>query len=90
MTSDLPEFKPRSWGAAPQDLAKEYNTWEEAQTAPEDVPDKPEGLSLSLVRRGLIDPLTGLRTGNSKQEHISAWTPSTRFQQNYERVFGHA
>jgi hypothetical protein len=83
------KFKPRSWGSHPIDLAKEYTAWEEAQTAPEAVPDKPEALSTSLVRRGLIDPLTGLRTGNSKQEHISRWTPSERFQHNYKEVFGH-
>lgn len=84
------EFKPRSWGADPIDLEKEYNAWEAEQTAPDPVPDKPEALSTSLVRRGLIDPNTGLRTGNSKQEFISAWVPTERFQSNYEQTFGHA
>jgi hypothetical protein len=86
----MEEFKPRSWGADPIDLEKEYNAWEDAQTAQESPPDKPEGLSTSLVRRGLIDPNTGLRTGNKKQEFISSWTPSETFQQNYQAVFGHA
>lgn len=86
----LAEFRPRSWAAHPKDLAKEYTAWEEAQTAPDPIPDKPEGLSLSLVRRGLIDPLTGLRTGNKKQEFISSWVPSERFQRNYEGIFGHS
>lgn len=87
--SDLPEFRPKSWAAHPIDLAKEYNAWEADQTAQESPPDKPEALSTSLVRRGLIDPLTGLRTGNSKQAYISRWAPSEQFKKNYEAVFGH-
>jgi hypothetical protein len=88
--ADAGSFRPKSWGAHPKDLAKEYTAWEDAQTAQEATPDKPDSLSISLVKRGLIDPLTGLRTGNSKQEHISRWTPSEQFKTNYERAFGHA
>jgi hypothetical protein len=84
------EFRPRSWAAHPIDLAKEYTAWEDSQTAQETLPDKPEALSTSLVKRGIIDPLTGLRTGNSKQEHISRWVPTDTFKHNYEAVFGHA
>jgi len=84
------EFKPKSWAAHPQDLAKEYTAWEDEKTRLPDVPTKPEALSLSMVRRGVIDPNTGLSTGNSKQRHISGWTPSKQFQNNYELAFGHA
>ena len=84
----LGEFKPKSWAADPQDLAKEYNAWEAEKTALPEAPTKPEALSLSMVRRGVIDPNTGLPTGNSKQRHISAWTPSKKFQEGWDRVFG--
>ena len=85
----MDEFKPKSWGADPIDLAKEYTAWDNQETTIEDVPDKPEGFSMSLVRRGVIDPNTGLETGNSKQRHISRFTPSERFQNNYTQIFGH-
>lgn len=88
--TDAGSFKPSSWAQPVQDLEKEYNAWEEAQTAQEATPEKPEALSTSLVRRGLIDPNTGLRTGNKKQEFISRWTPSKTFQRNYEQAFGHS
>jgi hypothetical protein len=81
------EFKPSSWAQHPKDLEKEYNAWDKAQTALPETPTEPEALSLSLVRRGVLDPNTGLPTGNSKQRHISAWTPSQTFQKNYDRIF---
>jgi len=83
-------FKPSSWQQDPRDLAKEYDAWERAETAPPEVQTKPEEVSLRMVRKGVIDPNTGLLTGNPKQSHISRFTPSQRFQDNYERTFKHA
>lgn len=86
------EFKPSTWAQPAQDIAKEYNDWDKAQHAPEAIPDKPEGLSTSLVRRGIIDPNTGLSTGNSKQGKITMNNVmgfSEQGKRNYERIFGH-
>lgn len=86
------EFKP-NMQQHPLDIAKDYEKWENEQTAAEPIQDKPEEVSLSMVRRGVMDPRTGLLTGNSKQSHIlkrniAGFTPAGK--DNYERIFGHA
>lgn len=84
------EFKPSTWAQPVQDIVKEYEAYDAAETAPEAIPDKPEAISKSMIRRGVLDPRTGAYGGNSKQKHILAFTPSPRFMSNYERTFGHA
>ena len=86
-------FRPSTWNQPARDIAKEYNAWDAAETAPEAIPTEPEELSKSLVRRGVLDPNTGFRTGNSKQDkillgNIRGFSP--RAQDNYERIFGHS
>lgn len=87
------EFKPSSWQQEPQDIAKEYEAWDREQTAPEDIPTEPEEFSKGMVRRGMLNPETGMPTGASKQSKIlrdNARGFSPRGKQNYERIFGHA
>ena len=83
------DFKPSTWAQPAEDIAKEYVQHEAAETAVEAPPDKPEALSQSMVRRGVLDPLTGAYGGNSKQQHILSFTPSEQFRENHERIFGH-
>jgi hypothetical protein len=88
----MKEFKPKSWAAEAQDLATEYNEWDAKENGPEALQTKPEELSLSQVRRGVLDVNTGeygKGVGMSKQMHIIRFTPSERFQSEYERIFGH-
>jgi hypothetical protein len=80
------EFKPSSWQQHPKDLAKEYERHDEAVHHMEATPDKPEEFSKRLVRRGVLDPETGLPTGNSKQLHMTHWTPSRSFMQNFDNI----
>jgi len=80
-------WKPSSWAKDPKDLAEEYNRWDHEQNSAEAVPDKPEEFNQQLVRRGVIDPMTGLATGNSKQRHLSRWTPSRAFLNNFDSIF---
>ena len=87
----MSEFKPRSWSAPVQDLVKEYNDFDAQETAIE-TQDKPDSISTSLVRRGLMDPNTGCMTNNSKQGtilryNVSGYSPSGK--ENYRRIFGH-
>jgi len=83
-------FKPSTWQQDPQDLAKEFINYEEALTAPEEIQTAPEEFSKRLVRKGVLDPLTGLATGHSKQKHLTAWQPSGNYKSSYERTFGHS
>jgi hypothetical protein len=84
------EFKPSSWNQDPQDLAKEFTAYEDAQCAPEEQQTAPEEFSKQLVRRGVLDAQTGLVTGHSKQKHLTAWQPSDSYKDSYQRTFGHA
>ena len=86
-------FKPSTWAQPVQDIVKEYNAYDKEQTTVNEVPDKPESLSTSMVRRGGRDPLTGALTGNSKQRcvlagNVSGFTEAGK--RNYERIFGHS
>jgi len=81
----MAEFKP-NMQQHPIDIAKDYNEHEAAEQHMEATPDEPEEFSKKLVRRGVIDPRTGLPTGNSKQQHLSNWTPSKKFQAGYDQI----
>jgi len=83
-------FKPSTWAQDPIDIAKEFTAYEEAQVAPDEVQTAPEEFSKQLVRRGVLDPNTGLGTGNDKQRHLTNWQPSISFKSSYERTFGHS
>lgn len=86
------EFKPRDWAAPVQDLVKEYNAWDKAENSPLEVQTAPEEFSKGMVRRGTLDPNTGLATGNSKQGTILSANIrgfSKRGQDNYRAIFGH-
>ena len=84
-------FKP-NYQQHPIDIARDYEKWDAEQNAPEAIPDKPEEVSLRMVKRGVMDPRTGLLTGNSKQNHILTRNITGYTQvgkENYERIFGH-
>jgi len=86
------EFKPRSWAAPVQDIVKEYDAWDKAETSPLEVQTAPDEFSKSMVRRGVLDPETGLCTGSAKQSTILAGNIrgfSKRGQANYRAIFGH-
>ena len=86
------EFKPSSWNQPVQDIVKEYEAYDRAETHVE-VQTAPEGISKSMVRRGVLDPRTGMPTGNSKQSKIRTDNTrgfSSRGKMNYEATFGHA
>ena len=83
-------FKPSTWQQEPQDLAKEFNAFEAAETAPEEVQTKPEEFSKRLIRKGVLDGATGLATGHSKQRHLTSWQPSDYYKYSYENTFGHS
>ncbi len=86
------DFKPSSYNQDPQDIAKEYDAWDKEQTAAPEVQTKAEAISTSMVRRGVMDPRTGLPTGLHKQGKIlrdNAQGFSPRGKQNYEKIFGH-
>jgi len=86
-----PEFKPKSWSAHPVDLEKEYNQWDKERTDTPEIPTKPEEFSKAMVRRGTLDPETGLSTGVSKQGKIldNNIKRSNKYKDNYEETFGH-
>ena len=86
----MADFKPSTWAQPVQDIVKEYETHDAAESAIEAPPDKPEAISKSMIRRGVLDPNTGAYGGNSKQKHILSFTPTRTFMSNYERTFGHA
>ncbi len=86
-------FEPSSWSQPVQDITKEYEAWDNEQTAAPEVQTAPEEVSKSMVRRGTLDPRTGMLTGNNKQSRILASNCqgySEEGKQNYERIFGHA
>lgn len=87
----MQRFKPSTWQQPVQDIVKEYNDYERSQTSSIDVPDKPEGLSLSMLRRGVLDRNTGAYGGNScsKQMCILKFVPTEVYKDNYIRTFGH-
>ena len=85
------EFKPRSWAVPVQDLVKEYNAYEKANDY-EEIQTAPEEISKSMVRRGIMNPMTGHLTGNSKASKVTRDNCSgfsTRGKRNYEQIFGH-
>ncbi len=87
----MSEFKPSTWAQPVQDIVKEYEQFEKNEVSL-DVQTKPEADSLGMVRRGLLDPRTGLLTGNSKQSHILGQNVrgySEQGKQNYRQIFGH-
>ena len=89
----MPEFKPSSWSQPVQDIVKEYERFDAEETAAPEIQTAPEAVSQSMVRRGMLDPNTGLLTGNSKQSRIlksNCKGFSPRGKANYERIFGHA
>ena len=89
----MSEFKPSSWSQPVQDLVKEYDSWDKEQTAAPEIQTQPEEVSRSMVRRGVLDPMTGKLTGNSKQSRILRTNCSgfsEKGKQNYERIFGHS
>lgn len=86
------EFKPRSWQAEVPDLVKEYEAWDRNENGPAEIQTEPEEFSKGMVRRGTLDPNTGLGTGNSKQGTILNHNVrgfSERGKRNYEAIFGH-
>lgn len=92
MNADTGGFKPSSYNQDPQDIAKEYDAWDKAETAAPEIQTKPDAISLSMVNRGTMDRRTGLPTGNMKQSKIlrdNSQGFSTQGKLNYERTFGH-
>ena len=85
----MSDFKPSTWSQPVQDIVKEYEAYDKAENAVEATPDKPEAISTSMVRRGVLDPLTGAYGGSSKQRHISNFVPSEHFRNEHARIFGH-
>ena len=88
----MQEFKPSTWAQPVQDIVKEYEQHEAAEDYVE-VQTKPEAISRSMVRRGLLDPNTGAVIHNSKankitRDNVSGY--SARGQKNYMQIFGHA
>ena len=84
-------FKPSTWAQPVQDIVKEYNAYDKAETSSE-IQTEPEAISKSMVRRGVLDPATGALTGNSKAHKVTtdnAQGFSARGKMNYERIFGH-
>lgn len=87
----MSEFKPSTWAQPATDIAKEYEAHDAAETHIEQQ-TSPEEISKSMVRRGIIDPNTGMCTGNSKASKVSQDNVrgfSKRGKENYERIFGH-
>ncbi len=88
----MADFKPSTWAQPVQDIVKEYEAHDAAETYTE-VQDRPEAISRSMVRRGLLDPMTGAEIKNPKSAKITrdnAKGFSPRGKMNYERIFGHA
>lgn len=88
----MAEFKPSTWQQPVQDIVKEYNEFDKAEHHQE-VQTAPEDFSKSLVRRGLLNPMTGMPINNSKQRKITqdnARGFSPLGKANYERIFGHS
>ena len=84
-------FKPSTWAQPVQDIVKEYEAHDEAETHVE-VQTAPEAISKSMVRRGIMCPRTGGLLGNSKGSkitHDNAKGFSPQGKRNYERIFGH-
>ncbi len=86
------DFNPSSWSQPVEDLVKEYNDYDNQSTENE-VQTQAEEISKSMVRRGLLDPNTGVPIQNSKQSKITrdnarGFSPIGKL--NYERIFGHA
>ena len=89
----MANFKPSTWAQPVQDIVKEYTSYEAREYALEDTPTEPGALSKAMVRRGVLDPLTGAYGGNSKQGCITGNNIkgfSELGKQNYERTFKHA
>ena len=89
----MDDFKPSTWSQPVQDIVKEYDRWDTETTSMPEVQTQAEEVSLGMVRRGTLDPNTGLLTGNNKQSRIlksNCTGFSSRGKDNYERIFGHA
>ena len=74
----------------PIDIAKDYEKYEYEHLPKSETPDKPEEMSLSMVRRGVLDPETGKTTGNSKQHHAQYAMLkgySKKAADNFDRIF---
>ena len=87
----MSDFKPSTWAQPVQDIVKEYEAHDASETSIE-VQDKPEAISESMIRRGLLDPCTGALINNSKSNKITrdnARGFSPRGKMNYEETFGH-
>ena len=87
----MSEFKPSTWQQPVQDIVKEYEAKEAADTHVE-VQTQPEEISKSMVRRGLLDPNTGRPIENSKASKITSDNTrgfSVQGKKNYEATFGH-
>jgi len=87
------DFKPSTWSQPAQDIAKEYDAWDRANTELPAIQTKREAISESMVRRGVLDANTGELTGNTKQSKIlqdNSRGFSRLGKLNYERTFGHA
>lgn len=87
-----PVFKP-NMQQHPLDIAKDYDRFENDNNHKTDIQTKPEEFSKAMVRKGLLDPETGMHTGNSKQGHILMHNVrgySEQGKRNYERIFGHS
>ena len=88
----MTEFKPSTWSQPVQDIVKEYERHEKEDSALPEVQAAPEEVSKSMVRRGTLDPNTGLLTGCSKQSKIldsNCKGFSPKGKRNYEQIFGH-
>lgn len=88
----MQEFKPSTWAQPVQDIVKEYEAFDEAESHVE-VQTAPEAISKSMVRRGVLDPMTGKPTGNSKankitRDNANGFSPMGKM--NYEATFGHS
>ncbi len=85
----MADFKPSTWAQPVQDIVKEYEAHDASETYQEAPPEEPEAFSKGMVRRGVLDPVTGAYGGSSKQKHILGFVPTKTFKDNYEAIFGH-
>lgn len=84
----MSKFKPSTWAQPAKDIAKEYEAHDasechiEQQTAP-------DGISKSMVRRGVLCPRTGALTGQSKSNKVTADNVrgfSAQGKRNYDNI----
>lgn len=81
------EFKPSSYQAEVQDIVKEYDAWDEAQTRPDVTQEEVQAQNSLLVAKGRLDPRTGVEIPvSSKARVISRFIPSSRFKKNFDGI----